>query len=208
MAALLGEVALDAGGVRRKRVYALRDLHLLGIETPDLQRSSDASRVDEIVAYQETRQGGPMFVGDLVAAADRGIDGRGKERLWLVDGQHRWQAMRRLAPRFPESVLSIEVVDLSAPGAPTMCELFDVINRAVPVPDYIRVGTLDVQKREALHGLAARVRAAFGPFLSPSRAPRRPNVHLDRLLDRIAASELSDALLVSDGGARAFAYLA
>ena len=179
---------------RQKRVYALRQLALLGLEMPDLQRPADTQRVDNIVAYQ-TARGIPLFVGDLLVSKQG-------ERFYVVDGQHRLLAMLRLALTHPEAPASIEVIDAAVMS---MRELFVTINRATPVPDYIIDGTLNAARRRVLDACATLFRTTFPKFISSARSPRRPNVSLDRLLDRMAAS---DVLLSRFGdGEQLFMYI-
>jgi hypothetical protein len=166
---------------RQKRVYALRQLASLGLEMPDLQRPADALRVKEIIEYHTNRGVSPIvFVGDLVIS-------RNGDRMYVVDGQHRLLAMLQLASVHPDAPVSLEVIDVATMP---MRELFVMINRATPVPDYVIDGMLGAERRRVLDAFGARFRAAFPKFISPARNPRRPNVSLDRLLDRVAASDV------------------
>jgi hypothetical protein len=188
--------AIEISPGRQKRVYALRQLAALGFEMPDLQRPADMLRVDEIVAYHTGKRGVPVFAGDLVISQHGG-------RLYVVDGQHRLLAMLRLAAEYPEAPAALDVIDGSTMP---MRELFTLVNRATPVPDYVVNGTLNAARRRVLDAFGDRFRTAFPRFISPARTPRRPNVSLDRLLDRLAASEL--LLTRFDSGDHLFEYVA
>ena len=198
---------LVVDAVRTKRRLSLAELARVRVELPDLQRGADQQRVMEIVRYHAERGGCCLAGGDIVLAVDS------EGRRWLVDGQHRFRAALRLSEAFPNDAACIEEVDLAAPGAPTLGELFALINRAVPVPEYVISSTLGTRVRGAVDALAVRMRARFGPFLSASRSPRRPNVNLDMLLDRVAVEAAEGATLApllahGDGaGAGLFAYI-
>ena len=188
--------AFEISPGRRKCAYALRQLEALGFEMPYLQRPADMLRVDEIVAYHTSKKGCPVFAGDLVISQHGG-------HMYVVDGQHRLLAMMRLAAEYPEAPAALDVID----GATMpMRELFTLVNRAIPVPDYVVDGTLNAARRRMLDSFGDRFRSAFSRFISPSRNPRRPNVSLDRLLDRLAASEL--LLTRFDSGDHLFEYVA
>lgn len=187
------EVVIDA--VRKKRCLTLQELVGLPVTTPEMQRPADAERIGDIVRYHQARATCCMAGGDIVLAKDGST-------LWLVDGQHRYLAARRLVESFPNASVCVEEVDLSAPGAPSLGELFSLINRAVPVPEYVVNMTLHRRARLAVDALGGALRARFAAFLSASRCPRRPNVNLDHLLDRIAASQplMESRVPHSEGG--------
>jgi hypothetical protein len=182
---------------RQKRIYALHQLQALSLETPELQRPADVLRVDEIVAYHVGRApSAPLFIGDIILSRHCG-------KLYVVDGQHRLLAMLRLAKTYPNTQVTIEVVDS---WAMPMRELFEVVNRSVPVPDYVVKETLGVVRRRLLDAFSLRFKASFVRFLSPARNPRRPNLSFDRLLDRIVASDI--LLAHFDDGDHLFEYIA
>ena len=185
MECMQGAVSVtQVDAVRSLHVFAFGALAALPLRLPDLQRPGDADRVAEIAAYQAGRR---CMVGSLTVALN--ADGA-----WLVDGQHRWLAVHRLASQdlgggvMWDTRAVVEAVDLRAPGAPSMAELFELVNRAVPVPDYIVLGTLDSYRRAALDEFGRMFAARFGAFVSAARNPRRPNVNLGALTDRVAAS--------------------
>jgi hypothetical protein len=177
----LSVTQIDA--VRQHRVYRLADVVQLKLRVPELQRASDQDRVAAIVKYQESRPSRrTFFAGSLTIALNS--DGP-----WLVDGQHRFMAMRELVAKLPDmhnDRVSVEVVDLRETDAPSMAGLFELINCAVPVPDYIVKGMLDHRQRSMLDAFTARFVSEFKPFVSQSSAPRRPNINVATLVDRMA----------------------
>jgi hypothetical protein len=190
-------------------VFRLRDAAALDLRIPDIQRGSDADRVESIVEYQLGRAGGPCFVGSLTVAVTA-------EGPWLVDGQHRWLAMRRLcglSQRFADHAVTVEAVDMtvnrhdrqSTSMLLTMQELFTLINRAVPVPEYIVNGTLDGVRRATLQQFSTLFTQRFRCFVSPSLNPRRPNVNAGALADRIAAAP--ELLVSMPDGTRLLDYV-
>ncbi len=198
---MTSELVIDA--VRRKRRVTLAELRAMRVEVPELQRPAEQERVADIMKHHVNRGRVCLVGGDLVVA----VSSEGSR--WLVDGQHRFLALLGLADAFPENAVCIEEVDLAAPGAPTLPELFRLINSAVPVPEYIVNGTLETHERGAVDVLAALVKARFSPFLSASHIPRRPNVNLRILMDRVAAQAGGPLapLIAQGGGDRLFAYL-
>lgn len=180
--------------VRSKLCYTLSQLVQLPIRVPDIQRAADLQRVEDIVQHHAGRGTPPVLFGDLMVAQTQ--DGSA----WLVDGQHRWLAYRRLAPMFPEAAVTVEVVRLGVDGAPSMAELFVMVNRSVPVPEYVVKAVMDNTHRHVLDQIDVAFRATYAPFVSMSGNPRRPNVNVSRLLDRLSTSvalqQLSDATAV------------
>ena len=181
--------------VRSKRCYTLSQLAQLPLLVPEIQRPADLQRVEEIVQYHANTGGGnnrqPVLIGDLIVAHSQDGDA------WVVDGQHRWLAYQRLAPVYPDAAATVELIRLGVEGAPTMAELFKVVNRSVPVPDYVIKAVLDGTHRQVLDQFGRMVEGAFAPFASRATNPRRPNISVPRLLDRLAESvalqQLGDA---------------
>jgi hypothetical protein len=115
------------------RCVPIRDLQN-GVRIPSIQRALDGDRVDAIVRYQRDRIARglePLFLGALVVVAprldaDRALEG------WVVDGQHRLAAARELVDVAPDHLMAVNVVD---GRQVSLSEAFQLVNRAVPVPD-------------------------------------------------------------------------
>lgn len=167
------------------------------LQTPELQRSVDDERVDDIVQFQDGRvRAGlaPLFIGDVTLASSA-ADGvlalaavaGAAHPTWLVDGQHRFAAMRRLralhGARAGGYEVGVTVLRLSA--SLSLAAAFQLVNRAVPVPQYIVDGTLNAARRTMMDRFGALFAACFKRFLSKAAMPRRPHLNLAQLQDRI-----------------------
>lgn len=196
-------------------VLSVDELCDMPLQTPELQRVVDDERVDNIVQFQDGRiRAGlaPLFIGDLTLASSAdamsaltpgGADDA-VHPTWLVDGQHRFGAMRRLRALHGERAggyeVGVTVLRLSA--SLSLAAAFQLVNRAVPVPQYIVDGTLNAARRTMMDRFGALFTARFKRFLSKAAMPRRPHVNLAQLQDRIhdaahvvdAFSPNSDAL--------------
>lgn len=185
----------DATHHHHARTLPLRDVLSLPITSPPIQRAIDEGRVDAIVGahLDRVRRGlPPVFLGALQVVP------HGGGAYALLDGQHRLAAMRRLAAAAEaeeEEVLAtlvldapvhLEIIPLDRLGM-TQMEAFQTINKGVPVPEYVVRGAMDRERRDALDDFKRRFAASeFAGFLSPARAPRRPNINLEQFVDRVA----------------------
>lgn len=162
----------------------------LPLQIPDVQRPLDPDRVNEIVAYQraslETR-GALLFLGDVgTVFVDDG------NRMFLVDGQHRVAALRHLVAHattttdMKESRVSLLLVR-SCGGGVKLTDAFELVNKAVPVPDWIVRGTLQASRRHVINDCMRLFKQRYGAYLSTSAAPRRPNVQVDSIAAALAA---------------------
>lgn len=183
---MVRKIDLDDVGGQHLLLVTLAELVEMEITTPSLQRPLDVTRVNEIVMWQrdrEARHGSFLFVGGLTCARTR------TPCLILLDGQHRYHAMKALAHVRRDHVVSVNVVECPGAGI-TIDELFKLINRAEPVPDYVIQTTLRGHRRMVLDTLRALIVETFPSFISKSRAPRRPNINVDTLLGQVEASEV------------------
>lgn len=180
------------GGKQNKVVCDLRsfvDDYASISMTPGIQRALDVARVDEIVRFQKQRPS-LLFVGDVsIFARDKGVP----ERLWVVDGQHRLEACRQLVSVDPAYVVSLTIVDLD--DELTLPGLFTLVNKSVPVPEYIIETTLDSRCRALLDKVCRSLSATFPAYCSSAKAPRRPNMNFESLVGELVASPLKDRLV-------------
>jgi hypothetical protein len=171
-------------GTQQRWSGTLSTVAALCVQLPELQRTLDASRVQDIVEYQQghaSRYGHPLFLGDI-ATLVRDAHGR----LWVVDGQHRLAAVRRLVAEYPEHPVSLLVVQ-DGPGT-RMDDVFELVNRAVPVPEWMVTGTIDAAQRCTIRDAERLLRDRYGAFLSNAMRPRRPNINLNALTSALAAT--------------------
>lgn len=183
-------------GYFRRMDMRLADLkQSVHIHTPDFQRVCSESRVDEIVNYQTDRlaHGEPLlFCGDIIIGEQRARSEGDVATWWIIDGQHRIAAMKRIADLRPDDTVSVSVFDLdsTAKGTPTMIELFHLVNQATPVPEYIIRCTMDAQRRQKYTAVEAFVRQRYGVYMTESRSPRKPNANLTQIMDLFFRAEI------------------
>jgi hypothetical protein len=169
---------------QRLETYTLERLVSLNLLTPELQRTIDDEVVQDIVEYQTQRfqkYRSFLFTGVIVAAQIGA-------RMFLVDGQHRLRAMQRLYLSQPDYKIAVLIVSVNEQFS--MQELFVMLNKSKPVPDYIIETTTNLQQRAILDEFVLLFKRDFKAFLSKSKHPHRPNINLDLLADAIHASSL------------------
>ncbi len=166
---------------------------------PECQRNEDDSNVNDIIKYEydnyKTR-GSFFFTGGLTLADS--IQG-----LYLVDGQHRYSAIQKIWELQPSYRISLLLVKVDQSF--TLEDLFSLINKSKPVPDYVINTVMDLKKRSALDKFEKLFRKEYKQYITNSKSPRRPNVNMQTILNAI---ELSKNLLSRlESGERIMEYL-
>jgi hypothetical protein len=168
---------LRVDSVQTKSAVTLERLMCMPITVPDIQRTLDADVVDAIVAFQRERfsaHGSLLFLGDLVLAeTDTSFS--------LVDGQHRYAALKHVYMLQPDYTISLLIIHLGR--TLTLEDVFVLLNKSQPVPSYVIENTLDLNRRAVLQTFDRLFVSEFKPYVSKSLAPRKPNVSLASILE-------------------------
>lgn len=189
---------IELGNHRAKALVPLSGLHSMRFKTADIQRDLNHDRVKKIVQYQTQRHKdghGLFFVGDIVVWEANGT-------YFVLDGQHRLEAMKRLVALDPGFEVSIDLIR-SPPGL-TIESAFELINSNDPVPDYIRNVSGQTRRRPVLDRLGMLMNRHFGAFTSSSVRPHVPNINVTQLLERLNESAIIDSF---DSGDDLFHYI-
>lgn len=168
-----------------KRIVTLETLMSMPVVVPDIQRGLDVDVVASIVEYQRSRFkacGSLLFLGDLTAVESGSM-------LNLVDGQHRFEAMRQIYLLQPDYTITLNIVRLD--HTLTLEEVFVLLNKSQPVPAYIIQSTIDKNKRATIDHFRDMFLAEFKPYVSKAASPRKPNVSLVSIVDAIPDSTLT-----------------
>jgi hypothetical protein len=166
------------------RAVTLEELASWDISRPQVQRLVDEHRVHDIVAFQRDmhrRLGSLWFTGCITLASSDGGGGGSSTVLLLVDGQHRLDAMRRLVQLQPDYKVWVDIIPEDVTDLLSVEQVFRVINKAEPVPEYVIDTIGKVHQRQFLDEVNRQLRDVFRPFDSRSAAPRAPNLRLDAL---------------------------
>lgn len=157
----------------------------MNICSPKFQRTCDDRRASEIERFLVSRK---FLCGDII------LSGSCSDGYWIIDGQHRAAAVRSAVSRgiLNNEDGSIVALTIFAPHEATPEELFELVNMAIPVPEYIVANTLNSRRRERMHAVETYLRREFKEYVSDARSPRRPNFNPSQVVD---AMMRSDALI-------------
>lgn len=180
----MADIGLDG---RMLKVLRLRELAGIDFRTSSVQRDLDGDRVAAIVGSQARRhaEGDGLFFSGVVVTWEYP---HAPGELLVLDGQHRLEAMKRLAVLSPDFRVVIEV--LRSPPGLTIDTAFQLINQCVKVPDYIMDANANASRRPVLDRLGALFKRRFAAFLSKSEHPNQANVNLAQFLDRVHKSAI------------------
>jgi 5-methylcytosine-specific restriction endonuclease McrA len=165
----------------------------MDLGVPDVQRNLDVSRMQSIVEFQKAyhkAHGTLLFMGDLTV-----FDVGGGRHL-LIDGLHRYEAMKLVYLLQPDYQVSLNIV-YPTHGL-TLEKAFLLINMARPVPDYVINTTMQHTKRVQLENLRSALIKEYRMFISASPNPRSPNFSVERIVSEICTSGLSDIIASVD----------
>ena len=159
-----------------KYICTLEELCTLDIHFPDIQRHVDNDHVQDIINFQlaEVENKRPFcFIGDIILAKSSNI-------YFIIDGQHRYCAIRQLYLHCPSHIISLTILENI-----DYQRVFEIINKSRPVPEYIIKTTLELSKRSLLEEFRMEFCKEFKPYISKSDNPKRPNINIDKLLNTI-----------------------
>jgi len=168
--------------LQNKSICMLEKLVALDIMNPLIQRDLNNDRVEEIVNYQleyHKKTGTFCFLGDLTVV-------RLDNQLFIVDGLHRFSAIKRIYLHKPDYKICINVI--TATNLMSIENIFCLLNKSEPVPDYIIKTTNDITKRHILNDFLLKFKKEYRCYISKSKYPKRPNINIDNILDNILES--------------------
>ena len=180
---------------QRKYVLSIEQLVQLNLEIPDIQRECDHDRVQEIILYQNeyfAQHKTFCFIGDLTVYQfydKRKIDQNPLSGLFIVDGMHRYMAMKHMSlyMQKPDYPICINIIS-SACGL-SIQDLFQIINMAKPVPSYVIQTVANQSLRFVVDIIMEKIAQEFKIFLSKSEYPRAPQFNLQNLANRLSTSK-------------------
>ncbi len=165
------------------------------IEIPNIQRIRDDDKVNEIVAYQQLKlkqTGACNFIGciNIYYCAEN-------QQLYLVDGQHRFEAIKQIS-RSISIPVCVEVVKVST--IQELKENYNMINKNTPLPEF--PDTIDKTIPESV---ANYYKQRYPDIWSNSMRPRRPNINFNHfqealgvLVDRMEIKTASELQIILD----------
>ena len=150
-------------------VIASSRLMTFPIEIPNIQRIRDDDKVKEIVAYQNMKlkqTGSFNFIGciNIHYCAEN-------QDLYLVDGQHRFEAIKQLSQTINLPVC-VEIVKVQ-----TIAELkenYNMINKNTPLPEFPETIDKTIPERVANH-----YKQRYPDIWSKSMRARRPHIYFN-----------------------------
>lgn len=152
------------------------------IDNPDFQRTLDLERVEEIVNYQKEQfrlHGSLNFLGCITICTL-------PRHFYLVDGMHRYEAMKELAALDRDYMVLVQYIDMTKSRL-SMEDVFFQINKVKPVDEYIMSTLCDRQHRRVVEEVKSALQSRFKAFFSPSSNPRRPHVNLATMLNVVCS---------------------
>jgi hypothetical protein len=168
--------------LQTKNICMIEKLVSLDIMNPLIQRELNNERVDEIVNYQLNyfkKTGTFCFLGDLTLVK---LD----NKLFVVDGQHRFAAIKKIYLHKPDYKICLNIIIVT--NLMSIENIFCLINKSEPVPEYIIKTTNDITKRHILDDFLFRFKKEYKSYISKAKYPRKPNVNIEKLLDEILES--------------------
>ncbi len=155
--------------------------------TPDIQRTIDRDHVAAIYDYQLNvyKQTGQYILAGCISIACvcSGEPTAGTE--YLIDGQHRLEAYRRLNREFPDQKLMV-CVDYYE------CHENDVeaLYKNVNTHKTNGITKMDIDPYKMCLMVSAYFKGSFANYLIKSDAPRRPNINIDKIIEYIISHNI------------------
>ena len=150
-------------------VIASSKLMTFPIEIPNIQRIRDGDKVSEIVAYQQGKlkqTGSCNFIGSInIHYCAENQD------LYLVDGQHRFEAIKQISHTISIPVC-VEIVKVST--LQELKENYNMINKNTPLPEFPETIDKTIPERVANY-----YKQRYPNIWSKSTRANRPNIYFN-----------------------------
>jgi len=165
----------------------------LNILTPELQRETNIEVINEIIEHQMSffnKTKSFCFIGELTLITQDGI-------YYIIDGQHRYEAMKKIYNKCPFYKISINLIkpDYNL----TIENAFQLLNKSKPVPEYVIENTTNILKKVKIDHFKKLFQSKYKVYISKSEHPRKPNINIDMLLNKINKSYLINCEIIVDG---------
>lgn len=173
---------------QQKYTIPIDKLVSLNIVVPDIQRDLDGERVDDIVKYQLEflkKHNTLCFIGDITIAL---FD----NTFFIIDGYHRFMSMKKVYLYNPEYIIGVNIITPNSHLS--MEDVFLLINKSEPVPDYVIQTTLDNSKRKVIDEFSRLFMNEYKHFISKSKNPKRPCINVTTFLDKFNTSVIAKSL--------------
>jgi 5-methylcytosine-specific restriction endonuclease McrA len=165
----------------------------LNILTPELQREANIEMINEIIDYQISffnKTKSFCFMGELTLIIQ-------DNDYYIIDGQHRYESMKKIYNKCPFYKISINLI--KADSNFTIENAFQLLNKSKPVPEYIIENTTNILKKAKLIHFKTLFQIKYKPYISKSNNPRKPNINIDTLLDKLNKSYLINCEMMVNG---------
>ena len=153
------------------------------------QRTVNNTRVQQIVEFQNEhirKHGIPLNMGTIILSklnnnliSINGGEEKRPNKYYILDGQHRFEALKRLIKDNIIQDVEIVVEILEVPSYERMFELFQIINRAVPVAQHY------LTPNEIINDVVAVITTEFPKALTENERPIRPSINIDKFKDTL-----------------------
>ncbi len=180
---------LNVDAQQCKQIFMIEKLAGMDLVVPDIQRSLDTIRVQNIIEYQKHHfqtHGTFCFMGELTLYKV----GEGGNGMLLIDGQHRYAAMKTTYMLKPDYKVCVNIV---SPGnGMTIEKAFLLLNMSKPVPEYVINTTMQHTKRVYLENARMAINKDFKNYVSSAPNPRAPNINAERIVADLLVTGLAD----------------
>lgn len=182
------------------KIITLAELNSYKIRLPDFQRELEPERIDSIVSFIKNHVAlskSKLMVNTLTFTTYENItfDKIGFESSFLIDGQHRLVALKKVYEESKSSLgfirINIQMIHVSDREGSMFC--YHAINQSKPVTITEHYFDADRPKKLACH-----FRGRFPAIFSDKEKQQIPHLNINKLVDMLTADFSSVAHLTDD----------
>jgi hypothetical protein len=169
------------------QLYNVSDI-LKTFQIPDFQRVLDPTRVQEIKqTYLSYYTMDRYFPWGLLTFCQLHNKHHVINEFYLIDGQHRWSAIKELTYEHPDKApKQVSVQILHCTNSDDMISYFQLIGKSKEIPSYIINSDPKTKIHHMMKELESHIASHYQPFLSKSLKPREPNINLSVFMDHLS----------------------
>jgi hypothetical protein len=178
-----------------KHYKAEKPLSLSNFQLPEIQRSENQSHSDEIYQFEKSYYDihkGYCLQGNISVAIDILT-----QIQYLIDGNHRVNAYKRLLDEFPDRAITITIDYYECEGTTAIEQTYKLVNTNLINP----ITQMSIDEYKVINETIKWMQTTFRDYVKTSQSPHKPCFNLETIKDALIEKRVVKALDITTGQA-------
>lgn len=167
-----------------KKIHNKSIDEIVNYNLPEIQRKLMLDKVDLIYSFQLEffKEHGYYCLNHSISI---GLDVESNQE-YLLDGQHRITAYKKLRKEYPERIMKIDIDYYLCKGMENIEKTYKIINTCTPNP----ICYLGIDESKIISKFEMMLEKQFPSYLKNSKRPNRPNLSLKNIREYLEEKEI------------------